>query len=543
VLAVGLLAPASGFADEFIVQNTNDSGPGSLRQAILDSNTSANPPDTIRFTSAVRGTIPLTSGQLEIEGALHIQGPGANDLAVVNAAPVPGPDTRIFFVHRGATAAISALTMRGGDVEGGEDGNANGGGIFNQGSLTLKNSVVDSNLARAADGTPGGRARGGGIINLGGAVRLIRTTVSNNEARSGATQDSRGAYGSGGGIHNQGTLEIADSTIAGNQVRGGASFDLGGDALGGGISMRQGSATIRGSTISGNTTIPGAGEESSYSEGAGIDAGAPVDITNSTISDNVAQPGSTSGPSAYRAIGGGIHVDDNVSLMDVTVAYNSARIGANLYSDAGIASLKGTIVSNPQGGGDDCWDRYPGTKSLGYNLEYHTSCHLFANGDQSGSDPHLGPLQDNGGPTKTRAIPIYSEALDWGISVSATDQRGEKRPVLFPGPRHLPSGGDGSDVGAFELQAGLGGQNRRIRGSVDPDRAPKGEKTCFHFKAKRPDGEPLRNVDVHLGGKEQDTGHRGRATICKKFNSDGVRHARLEKRAWETDRLRIRIFD
>jgi hypothetical protein len=75
-LAVGALAPASALADPFTVQNTNDSGPGSLRQAILDSNVTAGP-DTIDFAASVStaGLIVLTTGQLQIKGELTINGP------------------------------------------------------------------------------------------------------------------------------------------------------------------------------------------------------------------------------------------------------------------------------------------------------------------------------------------------------------------------------------------------------------------------------------------------------------------------------------
>src|SRR5436309_15332275 len=65
----------------FTVLNVADSGPGSLRQAVLDAN--ANPgSDTINFAQGVHGTIGLTSGQLSITDDLNIAGPGENKLTV-----------------------------------------------------------------------------------------------------------------------------------------------------------------------------------------------------------------------------------------------------------------------------------------------------------------------------------------------------------------------------------------------------------------------------------------------------------------------------
>ena len=59
----------------FTVINTDDSGAGSLRQAILDANANVGA-DIIQFASGVTGTITLTSGELAITDAVDLQGPG-----------------------------------------------------------------------------------------------------------------------------------------------------------------------------------------------------------------------------------------------------------------------------------------------------------------------------------------------------------------------------------------------------------------------------------------------------------------------------------
>ena len=86
------------------VTNTNDSGPGSLRQALAD----VNDRDTIEF--AVTGTIGLTTGELLINKSITISGPGSNMLAVSRTSNTGG----IFHVMPSQTVRIQGLTISGG---------------------------------------------------------------------------------------------------------------------------------------------------------------------------------------------------------------------------------------------------------------------------------------------------------------------------------------------------------------------------------------------------------------------------------------------
>src|SRR5881275_1035910 len=142
--AIGLLLYAVAIpvhATTITVTNTNDSGPGSLRQALAD----ASDGDTIMF--AVTGTIQLTSGELVIDNSITISGPGADSLTIF-------PNTfRIFHVMPGPTVTIAGLTIGGGFVQ-----FDFGGGILNDhATLTLTNCAVDTNEAFG----------GGGIYNDG----------------------------------------------------------------------------------------------------------------------------------------------------------------------------------------------------------------------------------------------------------------------------------------------------------------------------------------------------------------------------------------
>jgi hypothetical protein len=145
-------------ADSITVANLNDSGAGSLRQAIADGTAG----DTITFS--VTGTIALTSGRLTINRDLTIAGPGAASLTI------SGSNASQIFGVFGATVAISGVTMSGGEAGGGQ-----GGGIENWGALTLTDSVVNGNNARI----------GGGIYNSG-TLNLTHSTISGNTvAQSG----------------------------------------------------------------------------------------------------------------------------------------------------------------------------------------------------------------------------------------------------------------------------------------------------------------------------------------------------------------------
>jgi len=134
------------------VISLGDTGAGTLRQAIVD----ANPGDTIDFS--VTGTITLSSGRLIVLENLTITGPGASSLTIY------GNNSSGVILTAIGTVAISGLTLTNGNV-----GVGQGGGVENQGTLTLTDVVVSNNVARL----------GGGIFNSG-TLTLTRTTVKGN---------------------------------------------------------------------------------------------------------------------------------------------------------------------------------------------------------------------------------------------------------------------------------------------------------------------------------------------------------------------------
>jgi hypothetical protein len=182
-------------ANTITVTNTNDSGPGSLRQALAD----ANDGDTVDF--AVTGTIGLTTGELLVDKSVTIFGPGAENLAVNGSAM-----SRVFYIGAGNTVTISGLTITNGDVAIIQD---NGGGIYNDhATLTLNGCRVPENSG----------GFGAGIFS-DGVSRAAMLNIENSSVSGNS------ATFSGGGIHNAGfgegvaVLELSNSTVAGNMPR------------------------------------------------------------------------------------------------------------------------------------------------------------------------------------------------------------------------------------------------------------------------------------------------------------------------------------
>ena len=401
-LAVLALASISAQAATFVVTNTNDSGPGSLRDTIAG----AADGDTIQFDAALNGqTITLTSGDLVIERNLTIDGPGADQLTVQRSTANGTPAFRIFSIS--GDVNISGLTIANGNAP------DSGGGIgFGGGSaLTISNCVISGNSAPNY---------GGGIHNFGNkgspaAVTISNSTISGNSATigGGIYVEGIGFYASEGG-----KATITGSTISGNQAA----------SLGGGIAG-YGPVTLTNSTISGNSAGQGGGIKMSHS----LIFPSALTVTNSTIANNSA--GSS---------GGGVDTSSGVTSRNTLIASNTSADGPDVKG--GFASQGFNLIGNDSGG----------TISPQTSDQIGTSAAPI--------NPLLGPLQDNGGPTFTHALLQGSPALDQGESSgSATDQRGSARPVDQPGIANA-AGGDGADIGAFEAaSATLANISTRVR--------------------------------------------------------------------------------
>ena len=311
------------------VTNTNDNGPGSLRQALAI----ANDGDTIDATG-ISGAITLISGELLVNESVTINGAGADVLAVDgNAAG------RVFFITLGETVTLSGFTIRNGHA-----GNA-GGGIDNEdgSTVTITNCTLSGNIA----------GLGSGIFN-GGTLTIANSTLSNNMASEGG-----GTYNDGSG-----TLTITNSTVSGNMasLAGGASFNLG-----------------------------------------------TMHIANSTLSDNPADLGA-------------IHNEGTLEIGNTIL--NTGASGGRIFDNSGTIISHGYNLCSDDGGG-----------------------FLTGPGDQINTDPLLGSLQDNGGPTFTHELLPGSPAINAG-------DPGFTPPPFFDerGPGFDRVVNARIDIGSFEVQ-------------------------------------------------------------------------------------------
>src|SRR5271166_4292933 len=424
----GRVVPAT-----ILVTSLLNSGCGTLRAAIEKANLAPNNRgsgahgDTIKFAHSVRGTILLTSALPALSTDMVISGPGPSALRVARSGASQTPAFRIFTVGRGAVIKITGLTITGGSA-------ADGGGIGNAGSLSLVNTTISGN---SAVGPPlSSEATLGGGIENSGTLSVTDSTFSGNSASGGFL-----SFESGGGIGNSGTLSVTDSTFSSNSATSAITPDLsaGGAASGGGIG-NSGTLSVTNSTFSGNSATVDGG-------GGGIGNCGTLSVatvSNSTISGNSATVREENQMEGY---GGGIADSGVGSITYVTVADNSAASGGGVAITFGAQSLFDSIDSifqNTQGGNVSVAAGV--FRSLGHNLFSDDPGISIAPTDRVNTNPLLGPLANNGGPTLTQALLPGSPAINAGIPVVGitTDQRGAPRPA-----------GSAPDIGAFQVQPPL----------------------------------------------------------------------------------------
>lgn len=214
----------AAFAETFTVSNLDDSGPGSLRQAILDSEATADPPHTLEFNAGLSGVIELMSTLPTLKAPVDIIGPGADLLTVdanqtgriVTVGSFTGQPTDLY--------RIEGLTLTGGRVD------SEGAIWVLSGDLTLDSVHLVGNVATDF---------GGGAIGVEDAAALTvrRSVIAHNSA-----------FNAGGGIQSRGQLVVERSAIYSNRV----------DLEGGGLWV-DGRPTITETTIYGNSAGAGAG--------------------------------------------------------------------------------------------------------------------------------------------------------------------------------------------------------------------------------------------------------------------------------------------
>lgn len=480
--------PAFGTAvGQRLVNSLADPGDGTCNAAQCTLREAINDPGSteISFAPGLTGAITLAKsglggGTLVIEKTLTITGPSAG---IVIRRRSTDPDFRILRTGTGATVTLTNLTLRNGKTS------LNGGGINNFGTLRLIHSTVAGNFAALS---------GGGIDNHG-ALTLVDGRVSGNSATRGGggilncarcaltVTGSTVEDNSGGGIGSGGTLAVTNSTVARNS--------------GGGIAIGRGKATLTQVMIVDNSGFGGiaAGGEgtsvtltnstiarnSSADEGGGIanSDGGRFTISNSTVVGNSAPIG---GGISNQAFGFG-RLSATLTLINSTVSGNSASFGGgisnrNFFEEASaiLRLTNSTVARNSAtdgGGGIElkfsdltlinslvAQNRAPTGPDVLKSAEgssVRARFNLIGDGSGSGLtntdgnqvgdvspngspiDPRLGPLTDNGGPTRTHALLLGSPAIDAASTPDCltSDQRGVLRPQ-----------GGACDIGSYERE-------------------------------------------------------------------------------------------
>ena len=295
----------------------------------------------------------------------------------------------------------------------GDAATGNGGGIDNQGTLTMSGSSITGNTS----------SEGGGIINIG-TLAISDCVVSDNLVIGVIGPGGGGSNGGGGALFSVGTATVNDCTFVGNSA----------GLQGGGIEGDSSSLTNTNSTIVDN---------SAAYYGGGLDTDSMTSISGSTIADNSAPTGaglisntfattwisdSTIASNSASSIAGGILNYGTATVDDSTIALNS---GGGVDISSGTLILDNTVVAaNTSLGGAP--DDINGTLSSasGYNLIGTGGSGGLSNGvngNQVGvANPGLDPngLQDNGGPTETIALgpaarPSTPAATPWPSTPAA----------------------------------------------------------------------------------------------------------------------------
>ena len=526
------LVRAATNATEVTVNTTEDElnsdGDCSLREAIqaanngiaVDACPAGSGDDSVLLPS---GTYTLTlaggredgnmTGDLDILGSLAIVPTGAGPW-IIDGNNID----RVLHVHTGAMVTVTNLEITSGHAPDGQGSGCgvagdepcpadDGGGIYNQGTLTLDGVRVYANSSgngMTGDGQDpgcvGDGGDGGGLANSG-ALGLVDTIVEGNATGAGsycaggAPVPAEGAGGDGGGIHNGGVLVISTSqirhnatagsrsghgggivnngtmTVTASTVTGNFTGDSGGGSSihgsgynagsGGGI-LNNGSLAVRSSTVSSNST--GNGGDGSQGGGRGGNGGGlanhgSLSLVNCTASGNRTGEGGYGdlpGLQALSGDGGGIFNTGTADIVSSTISDNRTPSeepggkGGGIAVQSGTVSVKSTIVADnfSVAVGPDCMGTLA---SFGHNLlGQSTDCTLQGTitGNLFDQYAHLAPLANYGGSTWTHALFAASPAIDGG---SCTDIKLETIATDQRGePR--PSR-NACDIGAYEAGA------------------------------------------------------------------------------------------
>ncbi len=347
VLAVSVSQP---FAATITVTSTNDSGPGSLRDAL------ANAADGDTITCSVTGTISLANGALVVSNSVSIVGPGYNTLTVI------GQSDRGFRISPSKTVGLSGLGISSaGQLAVG------GGGIYNDhATLILTNCSVGGIFTTSPGGAIYNDGSGGSAT-----LRIAYCLINGNTASAGA------AIYNDGSSAGSATLEIASSTVSRDST---IYIGSGGGVINDGTSGRA-IVMVSDSTFYANIALGGVGG-GILNEGSG--GTAIVQIANCTFDENEGQGGGAIYNSGSEGTAT-VEIDNTILV--------ALAPGVNIFNDSGTVTSLGYNLSSDDGGGF--------LSAMGDQINTDPTLDL------------AGP-QDNGGLTPTIALEPGSPAINAG---------------------------------------------------------------------------------------------------------------------------------
>lgn len=296
------------------------------------------------------------------------------------------------------------------EISGGQA--ATGGGIYNEGNLNLQRCRVVDNRTTDVPATAGNH--GGGIASAATAVAL---RIEDSEIRRNRAEEDGAGVWVGGGTFVAHRSRITDNVAGQN---------------GGGLAVSANNFEVHYAELSRNQAAVG----------GGVHMATQGEIQRSAFVDNAA-----------TVRGGGVHDVGSGFVRFSTFTRNSAPQGAGVYADSNQTLLDADTIAENQGGGvfnqrglflenvllarntgGNCTGNPPAFGA--FNLDHANSCGFAptpTGPNFPNTDPKLGPLADNGGPTKTMALLPGSPGIDVVTSEIRTncqnmfDQRGRPR--------------------------------------------------------------------------------------------------------------------
>jgi predicted outer membrane repeat protein len=312
----------------YTVNLLSDTGMGSgnegdLRYCITQANANADASNAIVFQRGLSGTISLQGAEPTITKALTIKGPGAALITIDG-----GSLYQVFHVAPSVAATFSAVTVADGKAMG------SGGGVLNEGDLTLSGCVFAANAASVDGGavmneslltvrgctfTDNSAGLIGGAIFNEATAKVNRSMFTGNSARAS------------GGVYSSTALELNNSTFEDNSA----------SQFGGGVVTTK-DATLRNCVFEENSASLGGGAVYTINSAS---SNFELTVTNCSFTANSA------GTSAFAWGGGAILNLGVLAVAGSTFDGNTAGSGGGIYN-GGQATLRDSSFFDNTATGD-----------------------------------------------------------------------------------------------------------------------------------------------------------------------------------------------